>query len=589
MTISGSVCLVSKTSYCLLPRTMLFLTMSYAIIGINKLKSMSSVRSSQAHAYRTIHTANADPARQHKNQTVIGTAGDICGDVKRRISQLGYKPRVNAVPCVELMLTTSPEFWTDKTDQDLQRWIDSSIDWAKARYGDENVVHTVLHRDETTPHLSMFVTPIILGRLTARDVVGNQKKMQETHSSYATAMSGFGLERGILGSGATRQNIDKYVNAVAEVSEHDMIALAEVTDLPVGKSTLEGWKVSEMSKRKKLVERCARDALASVLAVNQVAELKNSNSDYKQANDLLLSELSDLRDKLTLAYEELGLSKEMIGALRKHDISAVAQHLNYTGFIKPRENPIDLVMRVNEFDFGQAVAWLYHAIGPLQTGAIVNLSAPPDRPFTPSENVIKQAIKEQLDALGCNEFRLSIVPEGEGKPFLPGKKGDEEQFYSREEIIKLIPWLRYENNQKKHIFITPIDTNAYYILLDDARTSLDALEKHGFQPCVVQSTSWDKQQIIFKVPKSLDRDAVLAVFNQMNQALGDPSITGLRHPFRLAGFRNMKAKHKRNEQQPFVTLSLAVNRFCERCSMLVRQVMSQVPQKSLPASSPHLR
>lgn len=570
--------------------------MAFIVIGIDKLKSMTSVRGSQAHAYRTITTRNADPSRRGDNRLITGTRGDIVGDVQRRIKQLGYKPRKNAVPCVELLLTTSPQYWKDKGSDELNTWIDASMNWAKNTYGADNVVHAILHMDERTPHISMFVTPIINGRLTARDVVGNHQKMQDTHTSYAKAMERLGLQRGVLGSGAKRNDIDHFyneLNAVAEIAANDLKKLGDVEVPPESslfqgvegrRKAVEGWKATERGKRKELVQRVAQAALAATLAGAERDQVKDSNSGYKHANGELLKELAMVGDRLSEAYKELGLSKDQVGSLRKADISLVASHLGYMGKVEQKENPIDLVKRVNKFDYEQAVAWLYHEIGPLLTGAVISeslVSAPPERPFTPAENSIKRVVLSQCDALGCDEYRVSIVPEKEGsKPYLPGKSGDTERFYTKNELVKLIPWLRYENNQHKHIFITPMDNTAYYILLDDARVSAEELERKGFQPCLVQNTSWEKQQLVFKVPKSLDREAVLAVFNQMNKSLGDPDITGLRHPFRLAGFRNMKGKHRRDQQQPFVTVSVAVNRFCERCSALVRKVMRQVPKEA---------
>ena len=208
------------------------------------------------------------------------------------------------------------------------------------------------------------------------------------------------------------------------------------------------------------------------------------------------------------------------------------------------------------------------------------IQADPPRPFTKAENAIKQAVKTQVDAIGCDKFRISIVPEKKGsKPYLPGKakgKDSEEKFYTKEDLVNLIPWLRFENNQGKHIFITPMDDHAYYLLLDDSKLSREELEKRGFQPCLVQKTSWEKLQVLFKIPKIIPREAVLELFNKLNKTVGDESITGLRHPMRLAGFRNMKAKHELDGQHPFVQVTMAMNRFCQRCTHLAAGIAARV-------------
>ena len=73
-----------------------------------------------------------------------------------------------------------------------------------------------------------------------------------------------------------------------------------------------------------------------------------------------------------------------------------------------------------------------------------------------------------------------------------------------------------------------------------------------------------------------DLRAVIDVFNGLNKDIGDPSITGLRHPFRLAGFRNFKDKHERDGKFPFVGLVETVNRFCRKTWELVAQRQAQI-------------
>lgn len=555
--------------------------MNYSIVGVKKLKTMSIVERSQAHSYRTVPTKNADPSRTNRNRTLVGTKGDVVGDVKRRIGEITDNPRKNAVPALEFLLSASPEWWQGKTPKDLKAWVTESLDWAKQRYGEKNVVHAVLHLDETSPHIAMYVVPEIEGRLSARDVYGNKGTMRQVHTSYAEAMKPFGLKRGIQGSQAKHQTVRQFydkLDRTAALAAAEAKKLGELSSPPAPRllqgqkarqEALEGWKVEEQGKRKRLVSAAARAHLTANQARQEVQQLKEENSD-------LSARVERLEMDRGQAYEELGLNKEQIQALRKSDISLVAHRLGFMGEVRPKENAIDLVKRVNGFDYGQAVAWLHHEIGSLATGMIVTKALdkdPPVRPFTPAENVIKQTMTRQLDALGCDKYRLSIVPEKEGaKPYLPGKlSNSEERFYSRDDLMQMIPWLRFENNQGKHVFITPMDDHAYYILLDDAKVSQSDLEKQGFEPCLIQKTSWEKQQTVFKVPKSLDREAVLKLFNDLNKSMGDEQMTGLRHPFRLAGFRNMKAKHERDGRRPFVEITCAVNRFCRKCIKLIEQ------------------
>lgn len=562
--------------------------MAYAILGVSKLKTHRDIISSENHSYRKVQVKNADPTRRHLNRTLIGASDNVSHHIESRISEVTDKRRKNGVMCIEHMLTASPEFFDGKSEEEILAWAQSSIMWLKQNYGERNLVHAVLHRDETTPHVAAYVVPELNGKMNARGIMGNKQLMKDLHTKYAAAMKPYGLIRGVEGSQATHQTLKRFygrVNEVAAKSSKAVAQLGEPTPPPehgilasraTRQASREAWRGKEKGRTARMVQYTARASLTATIALDE-------NKQLKAASSALTAENEKLKEELAVAYRDLGLTKEDISALRKADISLVAQRLGYMEEIKPKENPIDLVKRIGGFSYEQAVAWLHAELGPVMTGALVAKSveqASPPRPLTKAENVIKQAIIKQTDALGCDKYRLSIIPEREnGKPYLPGKPGGKastERFYTREDLINLISWLRYENNQQKHIYVTPMDDHAYYVLLDDPRISKHELEKRGFQPCLVQKTSWEKEQILFKVPQSVPREAVLELFNKLNKAVGDEKINALRHPIRLAGFRNMKAKHERNGQRPFVQVTMAMNRFCQRCTHLASGFAAKV-------------
>lgn len=570
--------------------------MSYAILRTAKLKAWGSIGGSGAHTYRQDGMApNADPSKGRLNRTLIGIAGEVVGDVRRRVEAVTDKPRANAVLAVEFFLGASPEWFEGKSDAEIDIWAKRNVAWLQQRFGKANVVHAVLHRDETSPHVVAYLVPELEGRLNARGILGGRDMLRELQTAYAAAMAPLGLERGVEGSKAQHVPVKQFyaeVNRLGAAAERHLDRLGEPTPPPVvpvlaGRKArgeaMAAWTAQERSRTTRLVTTATGAFLAASTARDRADQLREENG-------IAMRDVQDLRLQLTDAYEQLGLSKDQVGALRKADVSLVAQRLGHLGEVLPKENAIDLVRRVNQFDFGQAVAWLHHELGPVQAGALVTAALQdrePKRPLTPAENVMRRAIAQQTDALGCDRYRVTLVPSDDArKPYLPGKNGGKdtpERFYSRAELVDLVPWLRFKNNTGDNIFITPMDDNAFYILLDDVKVSQEELERQGFQPCLVQRTSWESEQMLFKVPKDLPREVVLAVFNDLNRRMGDPEMTGLRHPFRLAGFRNMKPKHQHPDgARPFVEIVTAVNRFCTRCIDLVRQ-QAQVPVPARPS------
>lgn len=576
-------------------------SMSYAICRISKLKTWGNISGSAAHTYRHSGMApNADPLRLGRNRTLIGNPNQVVGDVQDRVQQLGT-PRKNAVLCVEHLLTASPEFFTKMSSKQIDAWARKNITWLKSRYGSDNVRHAVLHMDESTPHIVAYVVPELDGKLNARGHFGGRDKLRSMQSDYAAAMEHMGLQRGVEGTGARHRTVKTFY---ASLNRIEGLALANLEK--IGKPTpppeptmatvlskerrqaqTEAWEKQEGSRTAKVFRNAGQAFVAAETLREDVEVLKNHNS-------ALAAENEELKTRLSMLYEQLELPTSEIGRLRKLDISSVAERLGYLGVVKPNENAIDLVKRVGEFDFHQAVAWLHAEYGP--AGAVQAVRehlevAKPERPLTPAQNTIKRLVHTQLAALGCDSFRLSLIGlDGEGAPYLPGKSSSGERFYTRANIENMIPYLLTENNvHRRHVVVTPMDDHAYYVLVDDLRKTPEEFEAMGFEPCLLQKTSWDSLQAVLKVPATgVDRRAVIDVFNKLNREFGDVAITGLRHPFRLAGFRNWKPKHVRDGKSPFVTLVATVNRFCTKTLDLVRTRQRELRPQEILAPAPRL-
>lgn len=555
--------------------------MTYAIMRMSKLKSWSAVGSSGSHTYRTRITPNANPEHLALNRTGKGTKGDVLKDVRARVLEITKKPRSNAVLGFEFLLSASPEWFQGKTNAEITEWANANAIWLKTQFGNDNLVHLVLHMDESTPHLVAYVVPEREGKLNARGYTGTPELLSNMQTSYAEAMARFGMDRGLKGSKAKHQTVrDWYghLNQTADSASARLVKVSDPTDPPdlpawtlpkVRREAMETWKGQEAGVRRKLVQEAAQSALEAVSAKHQVANLR-------QENGKLSAEVVDLRKNLSAAYESLGLSKEEISQLRKSNKTLIAQRLGFMGVVEPKENAIDLLKRVAGFDYSQSVAWLHAEFGPVATGSIISKAvseADLPRPFTKTEVAIKRVVDMQLDALDCERYRITLMSYNEAqRPFLPGKQKGKERFYNKDEIIELIPFLRYHNNQGMNVLLTPMDDNGYYILIDDVRLSQEELDRRGYRTCLYQQTSWNSYQAILKVPKESDRTAVLAIAQEFNKKFGDPEMQALRQPIRLAGFRNMKPKHLKDGLYPFVRLVRAANTVCVRCIDMIRKV-----------------
>lgn len=189
--------------------------MNFAIIRTQKLKSISAVVGSARHTFREIPTPNADKERTHFNKTE-GAQSSLA--LARLVNaRLPAKRRRDAVICIEYLITASPEWWNSTPVRQQNEYLKASIDWLKARHGEENVVCLNVQLDETSPHLVAYVVPLTKdGRLSARDFLGGPAKMIAMQTEFAKVVGGpFGLQRGLQGSKAIHTTAAQY-NAVLQ-------------------------------------------------------------------------------------------------------------------------------------------------------------------------------------------------------------------------------------------------------------------------------------------------------------------------------------------------------------------------------------
>ena len=168
---------------------------------------MGEIGGSLSHTYRTRNTPNADESRIHLNEHSLETYNSCFAAIKNSIPE---KRRKNAVLCIEHLITASPE-WSGWNTEKESEFFDKSLEFVKQKYGSENVIAHSIHRDETTPHLIVYVLPIDeKGGLNAKKWLGGRAKLSQTQTDFANEVKSLGLERGLENSKARHKTLKKY-------------------------------------------------------------------------------------------------------------------------------------------------------------------------------------------------------------------------------------------------------------------------------------------------------------------------------------------------------------------------------------------
>ncbi|MEO0838439.1 MAG: MobV family relaxase [Cyanobacteria bacterium J06643_5] len=346
--------------------------MAYAIARVAKLKKANMVGSG-AHTSRSKDTPNADPTKQN-----VRFIGDV--DSKENLEQLVLnkigqhkqkrKIRTDAVYCVEILLTASPEYFRpqDPTnggyyeENQLQSWLEASKKWLNERY-DDRVVRAELHLDEMTPHIHAYFVPLDeKGQLRCNHFFNGRQKMRAFQDSYHDAVAHLGLERGIKGSLAKHQDIKDFYRIVEEGKDLEINQLnqAQIKAKAVDRERA----IEKKSEMEATAKRLARD---NEQLQQRIQQLEQSLQQLRYQLNRTVDQLRDL--PLDDVAWHLGLIHDIKGTNRWKGHGCIINiadskfHDFAPGKNKGGGGAIDLVMHVNGCNFKQAIAWLNDRFG----------------------------------------------------------------------------------------------------------------------------------------------------------------------------------------------------------------------------------
>lgn len=363
----------------------------YAIYRTAKIKTAAQVAASANHMTRAVDTPNADPDRAHLNRTLIG-GDDPAADVMRLVPAMDQRDpetdkllrRSNSVLAIEILITTSPEWWDTATDAQKIAWEFDSMEWLKAEYGEANVAHLRLHGDETTPHLTGYIVPLDpeTGALNCRRWLGERQQLRDQQTAYAASVEHLGLQRGVRGSTATHEAVKRVYGAInAQQQDVRVPTPSKVTMSP------EKWATEASAQMlKDLAPTIARAAFADTERTKRKsAEAQTTKqrgrADRAEADRDKQKAMADRMRALPIedVLDELGFVRDADDKAKwKSDgfiISAGQQNKagKWYDFAADygRGGAIDLVAHVLKTDFKGSLAWLASRFGEAETAAAV--------------------------------------------------------------------------------------------------------------------------------------------------------------------------------------------------------------------------
>jgi hypothetical protein len=349
--------------------------MPYCICRIAKLKSGGAISGSEQHTLRARETPNADLTRE--NERFMGNHPlhspiSLEQEVFERIGEQPTKIRRDAVLCVEMMLTASPEYFRPDdqgragkwNSEQLEQWKQANYRWLHETYGDK-IVRAELHLDESTPHIHAYLVPLDQNsKLNCKSYFGGRQKLREFQDSYAAAMATIGLERGIKGSRATHSQVKEYYAAVTKTAD-ELLTPDEIQHQLADRQIVLKENLELERTAKALVQKNEQFEQQLKAQHTQLKIHEQESVNWKEKYEALTTKLREI--PLTQVALELGLEPDLKDKHKWHDQYTVI-NITQQKFYDFKEmqgggGAIDLVMYKERCKFGEAVQWLRDRFG----------------------------------------------------------------------------------------------------------------------------------------------------------------------------------------------------------------------------------
>lgn len=155
----------------------------YAILRFVKYKG-PEIGNIEAHNERTKEKYASNPdvdiSRSKYNFHLIEPKRKYRAEAERRIKEAGCRTRSDSVRVVEALVTATPEFFQGKKKSEIRAYFQEALTFLQQSQDPKTIISAGVHMDEKTPHMHLSFVPLTAdGRLSAKEIVGNEKKLTQ--------------------------------------------------------------------------------------------------------------------------------------------------------------------------------------------------------------------------------------------------------------------------------------------------------------------------------------------------------------------------------------------------------------------------
>lgn len=180
-----------------------------------------------------------------------------------------------------------------------------TLSWLRQRYGADNVVSVVVHKDEKSPHIHAVIVPIVrkeiaLTRktkknpdrvsktqsrmvLAARELFGERHQLRQMQTSFAQHMQSLGLSRGLEGSKAEHTTVQDFYRLANATTTPEGVEMAHQLLMELG-NRRESKDAQELKNMKEALAAAGLDLYkGKVMSQADAGKARQADKEAAQA------------------------------------------------------------------------------------------------------------------------------------------------------------------------------------------------------------------------------------------------------------------------------------------------------------------
>jgi FtsZ-binding cell division protein ZapB len=306
---------------------------SFAVIHMKKFKAQE-VKGMQIHNQREKESnsnLDIDRTRTKLNYDLLNDAPiDYKDRIQKEIEEryTGTKKiRKDAVKLCSFLITSDKAFFDELDPKEEKRYFEESLTFLQERYGKENMIYAVVHKDEKTPHMHVGMVPITEdGKFAAKEFFGKRSELQQLQDTFHehVTKAGFSLERGIS---SDRKHVEPKRFKALSVREEIQSLEDELKGKQEQKQQVES-SIKDINGRLSDLEGDLKDVSDHALVIDQIETKKpvmgRESLLIKQEDFVSLQNMAKkvpmlVRESVQLKHENQVLTQKVSGLASKNE------------------------------------------------------------------------------------------------------------------------------------------------------------------------------------------------------------------------------------------------------------------------------